>query len=157
MTELNNLCFKSHHWQKNLLVAVNSRMYLDTHNQKEGYWWEPDQCFVIIFGLFSFIMLRRIRLSVANVGQWSRKFEDDSTSRPPLHNGFKESWKLCFNLCSCYWLRPTLEDFYTYRSVTETTWMNFKRVQFLAFLMKGIVSSLAIIMPLQSRGVIKDL
>ena len=30
-----------------------------------------------------------------------------STSRPQLHNGFKVSWKLCLNLCSRKWLRPT--------------------------------------------------
>ena len=30
-----------------------------------------------------------------------------STSRPQLHNGFKVSWKLCLNLWSRKWLRPT--------------------------------------------------
>ena len=52
-------------------------------------------------------VLRRVRLSVIYVGQWRRKCAVDSISKPQLQNGFKESWKLCLNLCSRKWLKPS--------------------------------------------------
>ena len=52
-------------------------------------------------------VLRRVRLSVIYVGQWKRKCAVDSISKPQLQNGFKESWKLCLNLCSRKWLKPS--------------------------------------------------
>ena len=51
-------------------------------------------------------VLTRVRLSIIYVGQW-RKCAVDSISKPQLQNGFKESWKLCLNLCSCKWLKPS--------------------------------------------------
>ena len=58
------------------------------------------------------IVLRRIRLSVIYVGQWRRKCEVDSIPKPPLQNGktmktMFESRKLCLNLCSRKWLKPS--------------------------------------------------
>ena len=52
-------------------------------------------------------VLRRIRLSIIYEGQWRRKCAVDSISKPQLHNGFKESWKLCLNsrMCSRKWLK----------------------------------------------------
>ena len=56
--------------------------------------------------LSMFVMvLRRVRLSVIYVGQWGRKCAVDSISKPQLQNGFKESWKLCFNFWSRKWLK----------------------------------------------------
>ena len=52
-------------------------------------------------------VLRRVRLSIIYVGQWRRKCAVDSISKPQLQNGFKESWKLCLNLCSRKWLKPS--------------------------------------------------
>ena len=54
-----------------------------------------------------FMVLRRVCLSVIYMGQWRRKCAVDSISKPQLHNGFKESWKLCLNLCSRKWLKPS--------------------------------------------------
>ena len=52
-------------------------------------------------------VLRRVNRSSLNVGQWRRKCEVDSISKPQLHIGFKQSWKLCLNLCSRKWLITT--------------------------------------------------
>ena len=52
-------------------------------------------------------VLRRVRLSIIYVGQWRRKCAVDSISKPQLQNGFKESWKLCLNLSSRKWLKPS--------------------------------------------------
>ena len=54
-----------------------------------------------------YMVLRRVRLSVLHMGQWRRKCAVDSISKPQLQNGFKESWKLCLNLCSRKWLKPS--------------------------------------------------
>ena len=54
-----------------------------------------------------FMVLRRVCLSVIYMGQWRRKCAVDSISKPQLQNGFKESWKLCLNLCSRKWLKPS--------------------------------------------------
>ena len=40
--------------------------------------------------MFSMV-LRRVCLSVTNIGQWRRKCAVDSLSKPQLQNGFKES------------------------------------------------------------------
>ena len=54
-----------------------------------------------------FMVLRRLCLSVIYMGQWRRKCAVDSISKPQLHNAFKESWKLCLNLCSRKWLKQS--------------------------------------------------
>ena len=59
-----------------------------------------------LLSIFS-IKLRRVRLSVIYVGEWRRKWAVDSISKPRLQNGFKESWKLCLNLRSRKWLKPS--------------------------------------------------
>ena len=53
-------------------------------------------------------VLRRVRLSLTNWGQWRRKCSVDSTSFPQLHSGFNVSWKPYLNLCSLKWLKPSL-------------------------------------------------
>ena len=53
-------------------------------------------------------MLRRVRLSLIKKGQWRKKWVMDSISWPQLHKGFNVSWKLCLNLCSLRWLKPSL-------------------------------------------------
>ena len=57
--------------------------------------------------LILFKVLRRVYHSSLNVGQWRRKCEVDLISKPQLQIGFKQSWKLCLNLCSRKWLIPT--------------------------------------------------
>ena len=59
-----------------------------------------------LLSMFSMV-LTRVRLSVIYLGQWRRKRAVDSISKPQLQNGFKESWKLCLNLCSRKWLKPS--------------------------------------------------
>ena len=59
-----------------------------------------------LLSIFSMV-LRRVHLSVIYVGQWRRKCLADSISKPHLQNVFKESWKLCLNLCSRNWLKPS--------------------------------------------------
>ena len=58
------------------------------------------------FSLISLRFLRRVNFSLLKKGQWSKKCEVDSTSIPHEQRGFKQSWKLCLNLCSRKWLRP---------------------------------------------------
>ena len=59
-----------------------------------------------LWSMFS-IVLRRVRLSIIYVGQWRRKCSVDSKSKPQQQNRFNESWKLCLNLCSSKWLKPS--------------------------------------------------
>ena len=47
-----------------------------------------------------FKVLRRVYLLSLNIGHWRRKCEIDSISKPQLQIGFKQSSKLCLNLCS---------------------------------------------------------
>ena len=47
----------------------------------------------------------RESISVIYMGQRRRKFAVDSISKPQLQNWFKESWKICLNLCSRKWLK----------------------------------------------------
>ena len=54
-----------------------------------------------------FIVLRRVCTLSLYMGQWRMQWKLDSTSKPPLQIGFNVSWKLCLNLCSHKWLRPT--------------------------------------------------
>ena len=54
-----------------------------------------------------FIVLRRLCLSSLYMGQWRMQWEVDLTSKPQLQIGFNVSWKLCLNLWSREWLRPT--------------------------------------------------
>ena len=54
-----------------------------------------------------FKVLRRVYRSSLNIGQWRRKCEVDSISKPQPQIGLKQSWKLCLNLCSVKWLIPT--------------------------------------------------
>ena len=49
-----------------------------------------------------------MRLSLIKKGQWRKKWVVDSISWPQLHKGFNVSWKLCLNLCSLRWLKPSL-------------------------------------------------
>ena len=58
------------------------------------------------------MVLRRGDRSLLYMGQWSKKCVVGSTSAPHLHNGFKESWKLCLNLCSRRWLRSYVSIIY---------------------------------------------
>ena len=53
------------------------------------------------------IVLRRVRLSIIYMGQWRRKCAVDSISKLQLQNGFRGSWKLCLDLCSRKWLKPS--------------------------------------------------
>ena len=55
--------------------------------------------------LMFFMLLRRVGLSVIYMEQWRRKYTVDSISKLQLQNGFKESWKLCLNLCLRKWLK----------------------------------------------------
>ena len=54
------------------------------------------------------IMFKRVDLSFEKLGQWRSKWADVSVSLPQLQIGLSESWKLCLNLCSWGWLKPSL-------------------------------------------------
>ena len=54
------------------------------------------------------IVPRRVRFSLIKKGWWRKRWVADSIFWPQLHNGFVVSWKLCLNLCSLKWLRPSL-------------------------------------------------
>ena len=41
------------------------------------------------------------------IWQRKKKWHVSSASREQRHNGFNVSWKLCLNLCSLRWLKPT--------------------------------------------------
>ena len=53
------------------------------------------------------MVFRRVCLSVIYMGQWRRTCAVDSVSKPQLQNRFKEFGKLCLNLCSRKWLKPS--------------------------------------------------
>ena len=53
-----------------------------------------------------FIVLRRVCLSSLYMGQWRMWWEVDSASNCNYKFDFVP-WKLCLNLRSCKWLRPT--------------------------------------------------
>ena len=59
-----------------------------------------------LLSIFS-VVLSRVRLSVIYLRQWKRKCAVNLISKPQLRSGFKESWKLRLNLCSCKWFRPS--------------------------------------------------
>ena len=46
-------------------------------------------------------------LSLTKWGQCRRKCSDHSTSKPQLHNGYILFWKLCLNICSLKWHKPS--------------------------------------------------
>ena len=52
-------------------------------------------------------LLRGMQRSLLYSGQWCKKWMADSISLPQLHMGLIVSWKLCLNICSCRWLRPS--------------------------------------------------
>ena len=60
--------------------------------------------YIQFYNFYNFLklpkMLRRVRLSLTNQGQWRRKCSVDSTLFPQLHSRCKVSWKPCLNLCS---------------------------------------------------------
>ena len=55
----------------------------------------------LIFSKIGFIAQLQLR-------QWRRKWLVVSISWPQLQIGFKQSWKLCLNLWSAKWLKPSL-------------------------------------------------
>ena len=55
----------------------------------------------------SLILLMRVNLWLEKWVQWRKKCVVDSTKFPQLHKGFIASTKLCRNLCSLRWLKPT--------------------------------------------------
>ena len=70
--------------------------------QKEDFLSERSRRLLSIFPM----VLRRVRLSVICVGQWRRLCAVKTIFKPQLQNAFKESWKLCWNLCSHNSFRP---------------------------------------------------
>ena len=52
-------------------------------------------------------LFRSMQRALLYKGQWRKKWITGSTSLPQLHKGLIESWKLCLNLCSRKWLRPS--------------------------------------------------
>ena len=53
-------------------------------------------------------LLRSVRCSSLFKGKWRRKnLNGRFNTLPQLHVGLTVSWKLCLNLCSCRWLRPS--------------------------------------------------
>ena len=80
----------------------------------------------------------RVYLSLLNNEQWRKKWVVDLIPWPQLHKGFKDPWKLCLNLCSLKWFKPTrsrvisfillgLWKLYTELAVSHTNW----RISFL--------------------------
>ena len=53
----------------------------------------------------SLTVLKRVHLWLLNKGQGREKCIFVSTSRPNEQTGFRVSWRLYLNLCSCKWLR----------------------------------------------------
>ena len=66
----------------------------------------------------------RLVLGVMKFWQRRKKWEVDSISRLQEHSGLIVSWKLCLNLCSLRWLKPTrslVSSFIPYTSTTLNT------------------------------------
>ena len=78
--------------------------------------WLPNNktCTISYSFIFRISELTELRSSKRTLC-WSEKFWQhikkwyvSSASRKQEHNGFNISWKLCLNLCSLRWLKPTL-------------------------------------------------
>ena len=66
----------------------------------------------------------RLVLGVMKFWQRRKKWEVDYISRLQKHSGLIVSWKLCLNLCSLRWLKPTrslVSSFIPYMSATPNT------------------------------------
>ena len=75
----------------------------------------------------------RLVLGVMKFWQRRKKSEVDSTSRLQEHSGLIVSWKLCLNLCSLRWLKPTrslVSSFIPYMSATLNTLFGIVLVNF---------------------------
>ena len=84
---------------------VRQTSYSIKYNQSMRWWfWN----YYLKFTSRLCIVLRRVRLSLKKKGQWRKKWVVDSISWSQLHKGFNVSWKLCLNLCSLKWLKPSL-------------------------------------------------
>ena len=49
------------------------------------------------------LKVRKLYLSLKNIGRWRKKWFMDLIPWPQLH---KDSWKLCLNLCPLKWFKP---------------------------------------------------
>ena len=63
--------------------------------------------FLKMLGIILSILSRRFCLSLVNFGQWRKKWFNVSISKPQVQIGLSESKKLCLNLCSLKWQRPS--------------------------------------------------
>ena len=75
----------------------------------------------------------RLVLGVMKFWQRRKKWEVDSISRLQEHSGLIVSWKLCLNLCSLRWLKPTrslVSSFIPYMSATLNTLFGIVLVNF---------------------------
>ena len=58
--------------------------------------------------LIFFSLFQRVCLWFVKFEQWRKEWTVDSISFPQVHKGSILSWKLCLNLCSFKWQKPTL-------------------------------------------------
>ena len=61
-----------------------------------------------ILGAIGLMLFRRVFCSASRTGQEMRQWQGLSISDPQAQIRFNVSWKLCLNLCSWRWLRPSL-------------------------------------------------
>ena len=77
---------------------------------------ESENAKFLIFFYLSFIfyllmlpiVFRKVDLSFEQLGQWRRKGADVSISLSQLQIELSESWKLCLNLYSQRWFKPSV-------------------------------------------------
>ena len=91
-------------YKSNLVRDVSSRLRILESSLRSSF-------VILVFGEMKFWQSRK-------------KWEVDSISRLQEHSGLIVSWKLCLNLCSLRWLKPTrslVSSFIPYMSATLNT------------------------------------
>ena len=80
--------------------------------------------FLKMSGMILSILSRRFCLSLVNLGQWRKKWFNVSISKPQMQIGLSVSKKLCLDLCSLKWLRPTWRRV---RKISPFVWLTLKK------------------------------
>ena len=74
-------------------------------------------------GMILSILCRRFCLSLVDLGQWRKKWFNVSISKPQVQIGLTVSKRLCLNLCSLKWLKPTWRQL---RRISPFGWLTLK-------------------------------
>ena len=131
----------------NLIVDVSKALFLSSFSFSL-----PRSKSLVIDKLLCYKILESIRLIFSKnvflaqrwLRQWRRKCLVVSISWPQLKIGFKQSWKLCLNLWSAKWFKPSLilasgfknfKNFQTFKILNRrnSLWLGSNKLQYQVF------------------------